>query len=284
MIELIQHKFNSTELTGPFNKLDELSVSVNVELINKDIARLKDEEKNTNNSINKKNISALIKYLEKILKYVNEESKFEFCWNVDKDTIPSTYPMTLINEPLYKINFANYVELENNEHLLEIDLTDLADIIAFEFMYKDLGETHESIEELLKDCGIIGFEKASLLTDMFKVNGDKVYELSKSMWIGESPYFSLETRKVTDYFHSTTFKSKDYREAVDYSCKYANTLIAGSIIKNYIHQNIEVIPLIVSSTHIVILIKGSDEINIDEEISIRAFGRRFLIEPKINVL
>ena len=108
MIELVQHKFNNAELTGPFNKLDELSVSVNTELINKDIARLKDEEKNTNNSINKKNISALIKYLEKVLKYVNEESKFEFCWNIDKDTIPSTYTMTLINEPLYKINFANY--------------------------------------------------------------------------------------------------------------------------------------------------------------------------------
>ena len=282
MIEMIQYKPSSTELCGSINKLNEMSITMNKELILKDIDRLSNEIKTTNNKKNKENLKALVAYLKKILNNMQEDSTFELCWVTDT-SIPYTYPLELIHEPLYGVNTRNYIEIESGEHLIEIDLKDLADLIAFEFMFKDLGETHESIEELLKDCGIISFEKATLLTDTFKNNGDDIFELSKTMLIEDCPYLSFEDKTISDYFHSKKFKGESYREVISYSCRYANTIIANSIVKNYLHKNQEIKLLAIDPTSITLVIAGDSEVNIDE-ISIRIFGRQFLIEPKVTIL
>lgn len=286
MIEIIQQKVPANTLSGTFTKMDEVAVNVNVELIKKDIERLKVMLAEPKNRYDAANIKGLIAYLEKLLKNVLEDSTFELCWEI-KDNLPQSYPLSLINEKAYGIDISNYIEVAENEKLVQMDMTDLADIIAFEIMARDLGETHESIEELLKDCGIIGFESASLLTDFFKENGDRVYELSKSMKIGETPYYSYDTKKVHDYFSSKEFKTKEYREVVEYSCKYANTIIANTIVKNSLHCNIDIKLIIVNATNITFIVNATDEVNIKnniiEEISVRAFGRRFKIEPSIQI-
>lgn len=286
MIEIIQQKVPVNTLSGTFTKMDEVAINVNVELIKKDIERLKVMRSEPKNKYDAANIKGLIAYLEKLLKNVLEDSTFELCWEV-KDNIPQSYPLSLINEKAYGIDISNYIEVAENEKLVQMDMTDLADIIAFEIMARDLGETHESIEELLKDCGIIGFEPASLLTNFFKENGDRVYELSKSMKIGETPYYSYDTKKVHDYFSSKEFKTKEYREVVEYSCKYANTIIANTIVKNSLHCNIDIKLIIVNATNITFIVNATDEVNIKnsiiEEISVRAFGRRFKIEPDIQI-
>lgn len=286
MIEIIQQKVPANTLSGTFTKMDEVSVTVNSELIKKDIDRLKGMLAEPKNRYDAANLKGLIAYLEKLLKNVLEDSTFELCWEL-KDTIPESYPLNIINEKVYGIDICNYIEVAENEKLVQMDMTDLADIIAFEIMARDLGETHASIEELLKDCGIIGFEPASLLTDFFKENGDRVYELSKSMKIGETPYYSYDTKKVHDYFSSKEFKTKEYRDVVEYSCKYANTLIANTIVKNSLHCNIDIKMIMLNATSITFIVNATDEVNIKnniiEEISVRAFGRRFKIEPDIQI-
>lgn len=288
MIELTQYKLNSTDLCGAFTKLGEISVTMNKDIIKKDIDRLKAEMAATKNKYNKLNLEALVTYLTKLHKNIDSESNFELCWNISKkDDLPYTYPVQLVNEPLYKINTSNYMEVGEKEKVVEIDLTDLADIIAFEFMYRDLNETHDTIEELLKDCGIIGYQKSNLLTDFFKENGDHMYELSKTMLIEDSPYKSHETHMIKDYFYSKEFKSKSYRDVVDYSCRYASTIIANSILKNSTHHGIDVKLIMTNATTITFIANIDDEFNIYEsllgEISVRVFGRRFMIEPKISV-
>ena len=286
MIEIIQQKIPVNALSGTFTKMDEVSVNVNSELIKKDINRLKGMLEEPKNRYDAANLRGLVSYLEKLLKNVLEDSTFELCWEI-KDNIPESYPLNIINEKIYGIDICNYIEVAENEKLVQMDMTDLADIIAFEIMARDLGETHESIEELLKDCGIIGFEPASLLTDFFKENDDKVYELSKSMKIEETPYYSYDTKKVHDYFSSKEFKAKEYRDVVEYSCKYANTIIANTIVKNSLHCNIDIKLIMLSATNITFIVNDTDEVNIKnniiEEISVRAFGRRFKIEPDIQI-
>lgn len=286
MIEIIQQRVPANTLSGTFTKMDEVSVTVNSELIKKDIDRLKNMLEEPKNRYDAANIKGLISYLEKLLKNVLDDSTFELCWEV-KDNIPESYPLNIINEKIYGIDICNYIEVAENEKLVQMDMTDLADIIAFEIMARDLGETHASIEELLKDCGIIGFEPASLLTDFFKENGDKLYELSKSMKIGETPYYSYDTKKVHDYFSSKEFKTKEYRDVVEYSCKYANTIIANTIVKNSLHCNIDIKMIMLNATSITFIVNATDEVNIKnniiEEISVRAFGRRFKIEPDIQI-
>lgn len=286
MIEIIQQKVPTNTLSGTFTKMDEVAVSVNSELIKKDIDKLKDMLAEPKNRYDAANIKGLISYLEKLLKNILEDSTFELCWEI-KDNLPQSYPLSLINEKAYGIDISNYIEVAENEKLVQMDMTDLADIIAFEIMARDLGETHESIEELLKDCGIIGFEPASLLTNFFKENGDRVYELSKSMKIGETPYYSYDTKKVHDYFSSKEFKTREYRDVVEYSCRYANTIIANTIIKNSLHCNINIKLIMLNATNITFIVNATDEVNIKnniiEEISVRAFGRRFKIEPDIQI-
>lgn len=286
MIEIIQQKVPINTLSGAFTKMDEVSVSINNELIKKDIEKLRDMLAEPKNKYDKANIKSLVAYLEKLSNNVLDDSTFELCWEIN-DNIPQSYPLNLINEKAYGIDICNYIEVGENEKLVQMDMTDLADIIAFEIMVRDLGETHDSIEELLKNCGIIGFETASLLTDFFKENGDKIYELSKSMKIGETPYYSYNTKKVHDYFSSKEFKTKEYRDVVEYSCRYANTIIANTIIKNSLHCNIDIKLIMLNATGITFILNATDEVNIKnniiDEISVRAFGRQFKIEPGIQI-
>lgn len=285
MIELLQHKVPSSTMEAPYNKMDEITIHLNKGIIEKDLERLRTLAEKPTNKYDKANINYLISYLQKLMKNINSESEFDMCWEI-RDGLPYTYPLNLINERAYGIDICNYVELSENEKLIHMNMKDLDDIIAFEFMARDLGETHESIEELLKNCGIIGFEPASLLTDFFKKNGDNVYELSKSMKIEKTPYYSYENRKVHDYFSSKEFKTKEYREVVEYSCKYANTIIANTLIKNATHRGeTKLIMLNATDIALIVSVDSDEEIKqkILEEISIRSFGRRFKIEPCIQI-
>lgn len=286
MIEIMQKKLNTNTLLSPYNKMEEIQIIMNKDIIKKDLAKLKEYSDNPKNRYDKANIKGLITYLEKLLKNINEEGVYEMCWGTKND-LPISYPLQLINEKNYNINTSNYIEIGEDEKIIEIDLTELADIIAFEMMARDLGETHESIEELLKDCGLIAIEDSKLLTDMFKANGDKVYQLSKTMKIEDTPYFSSETMKVNDYFSSKQFKANNYREVVEYSCRYANTIIANSILKNSIHNNLNAKIVMINATEITLLANIDNEFNIEkkllDDISIRTFGRWFSIKPKISV-
>lgn len=288
MISLIQHKVANSSIFGAYSKIEENKLTMNVDLINKDLERLKGYLNDTKSTYDKNNIKALIKYLEKLLKNIEDDSTFEMCWNFsNKEELPCSYPLSLINEKAYGINTCNYIEINENEKLIEFDMQDLADIIAFDFMYKDLGESHDTIEDLLKDCGIVGYESADVLLNYFKSTGDNMYKLSKTMKMEDTPYYSFETKRISDYFHSTEFKGNSYKDVVEYSCKYANSIIANAIIKRCKHFSLNGKLLMLNATNIAIMVTMSEEINVRKEIlddiSIRVFGRHFLIEPKISV-
>lgn len=289
MIELTQHGVDQKELMSPFNKLGELTININVELIKNDINRLKVELNSTKNKINKVNINALISHLNKLLKYVDEDGHLELCWDTSgkKSETPYTYPISIVNEPLYKVSTANYIELEDGEKLIEVNLSEIADMLAFEFMFKDLGETHDSIEELLNGCGIAGLVSNAVLINYFKETGDDLFRLSKSMKIDECPYASAETKKVTDYFHTKEFKASEYRDVIDYSCRYASTIIASDILREAAHFKKEVKLLEVDALTIAFIIKADDEFDINkliDQVSLRVFGRKFLVNTKISTL
>ena len=286
MIELLQHSIDEGILLGAYSKMDEIHLNMNRDIILKDRSKLDDMSKNKANSYDAKNIKALKNYLDRLLKYIDEDGSYEICWDVNNG-LPVSYPNPLINEKAYGINTCNYIEIPTDEHLVEVDLHDLADLIAYSFMSRDLDETHDSIEELLKDCGIIGIEDSNIILNHLKDNDDEPFEFSKTFKIGNTPYYSYENKEVIDYFHSKSFNTKYYREVVDYSCKYASTIIMSTIIENSIHLGVEVKPVMINATNITFLTTMKDEFNIKNEliddISIRIFGRKFKIEPRIEI-
>lgn len=285
MIELVQQKLNKNELCSNFMKTEEIAIHMNREILEHDIARIK--QLKPKNIFDRENLKAIKKYLNKLLEHINADSIFEMCWNTDGD-LPYCYPMNLINEEVYGINICNYIELNANQNLLEIKYKNLADIIAFEMMYRDLGESHESIEDLLKDCGVLGYQPCSLLTDMFKECSDNIYQLSQSMKIDDTPYYMFEEKKVRDYFSSKLFKKDYYKDVVNYSCKYALTIIANELLKKSIAHNIDMKPVMLSTTTVAFIVNGSSNESIKhdilEDVSIRVFGRRFTVDPTVQIL
>jgi len=290
MIELTQrNSLNDFENGNKLDVNDIISIHFSKDIINKDIDRLTQMKENYKNGNDKTNIKILIEYLKNILKKLDDNNSMEICWTEDSNGIVKTYPVSILKEKAYGINSCNYIELDDKQKLVEIDMTELADIIAFEFMYKDMCETHDSIEDLLKDCGIIGYEKSDILTNFFKENGDDVFELSRSYLIGETPYSSYEDETVIDYFHTKKFKSKKYKEVVEYSCKYANFIIMNRFIKNATTAKLDIKPIMLTPTCIAFLLNNVDD-NIDvyksivEDVSIRAFGRKFIVKPNVSVV
>lgn len=286
MIEILQHSVDDSILLAPYNKMDDIPLNMNKDIIIKDKNRLEEMLKAPVSNTDAINIKALIKYLNKLIKILDKDKNFELAWGV-KNGLPVSYPLPLITEKAYGIYTANYIEVDEDEHIIEMNLHNLADLIAYSFMSRDLDETHDSIEELLKDCGILGIEDSNLILNHIAENGDTPYEFSKSFKIGNTPYYSYDTREIYDYFHSKKFHTDKYREVVDYSCRYATTIIMNSIIENSAHLGINVKPIVINTTNITFITNAKDELNIKneliDEISIRIFGRRFKVEAGIEI-
>lgn len=290
MIDIL-HCRTGDALTSLANKLsgEEMGIKFNVELINKDIQRLKAELGSRNNKTDDKNLRAIIKYLEKVKSSIKSDGVADICWACDNDKMMYSYPIKFIDDGIYNINTCNYVEIAENEKLLSIGLMDMADIIAFEFMYKDLGEDHESIEDLLDNCSIIGYSSASILTDKFKADGDNMYYLSKSMKIGECDDVCTDGKYICDYFNSKHFSIDGYRDVVEHSCRYAALIIADRLMKNCVKNRIQCKALMITATAIAFIIDSNSaetvmQNGIMEDISIQAFGRKFKITKDIRII
>ena len=296
MIHLVQHKSPKANLCANYMKVDEIAVKFNKELIDKDIDRLSKLMTEATNKRNILNYKTLIAYLKKLSRKIGANGTFDMCWNTSvKDGLPYTYPLKFINESLYAVDTCNYIELGTDEKLVEIINRDMADLIAFELMYQDVGETHDSIENILSSCGIIGVEDSSIL-DKYK---DGMFELSKSLKIDESPYKYYETHKISDYFHTKEFDCTRYKDVVSYSCKYANTIVGNNIIDNCEKNGLVCEMLTLSPTTVAFKLhrqedKDGDtngyidnldiETKILDDIVVRAFGRRFKTRPQITIL
>ena len=286
MIELFQHRKIEATINY-YSKLEPIKIKLDKSIIESDINRLKAYLENTTNKFDKENIKALLKYLEKLLKY----NDLEICWNV-KDGIPHSYPIEFIDEEIYNISTYNYIEIEKNHSIIELDLKELNDIMAFEIMHEDLGENLESMEEKLSDCSILGFEDSKIITDIIinnnKGSKENIYALSKKLKIGETAYYSASDKVVHDYFLNKQFKDKTYRNVVEHSCKYASAIIMTNILKKAHKFKEDVKPIMVNSQKIIFL---TDAYNVDEvrekvldDISIRTFGRQFIVKPNITVI
>lgn len=287
MVNITQFRVNEADLRGNILKTEEFKVKINQELIDKDINRLEDLYSMSKNKINKQNLKALKDYLKNFKNKIDENEEIEACWVLDEKNIIKTYPIEFINESIYNIDAANYIELEENEQLIEVSLNELADIIAFEYMYRDLNETHYSMEELLQDCGIVGGTPSDKLLNFIESVCTSPFNLSKSFYIEDSSYFNYEDKVIHDYFNTRKFKSKKYRDVVEYSCKYAATIVANNIVRNCAANGINCKLVNVCSTNISFIIDNNNEIDIKhdiiDDICIRAFGRMFNINTNIKI-
>ena len=284
MIELLQNDCISRQtLLNYFNSLSEFNISLNSEIIKKDIDKIQEYKLKPYNKKDKTNLIRIEQYLTKLYDRVLKEPTIEMCWKHKKELgyseLPETYPIKLLTIKEYGINTSDYIETDNAK-VLTIDTSDLADVIAFELMHKDLGETHDTIEKLLDTVGIINYYPIETLTSYFKENNEKIFNLSHSLKIESTPYWNYDKNKVSDYFHTIEVNTKEYSGIVDYSCTYANLLITYDILNKAAIKKIQCNAVAINPINITLLINSdNDDIDLKNElvddISIRSFGRKF---------
>lgn len=265
----------------------EIVLKINRELVVKDIERLKGLV-GTLNKTDDSNIKIIIKHLEKMLSKLNTDSEITICWVDDKNKITDTYPIKMFNEPVYGVSICNYIELASDESMIILNLEDIADIVAFEYIFKELDETHDSIEELMKNCSIMGYNKADVLTDKFKADKENMYYLSKILRIGESPWVNIEDGVISDYFNTKEFKADKYDKVVEYSCITIAFAIMNSIIRKCIKLGISYKPVMSTANAIAIVVDNKKGVDVKRDlldiVSIQVFGRQLIVDTKPQIL
>lgn len=283
----IQQDFSLNELNNLLLKYGDTTIRFNEQAIQDDITRLKKDlkdiqEKNLRNkAIHKKNINNIVDYLERIIKK-SDGKAIKINWSIH-DNVVKSYPIEMKSIPEYKIYSTDYINLENGK-MVYLDYKELADILAFEIMYRDLDETNESMEEKLSDVGIISISNSTVLTKYFK---ESPYELSKVLRISSSPYLVPGTNKVVDYFGNKEFDSASYRGVVGYSCRSAMSFVTEALMQKCATSGLKFKICGVFDTGIAVMVGNKDNLDIQKELAetiyIRTFGRKLEVKPRVQV-
>lgn len=283
-------KYTSTGTTTSYE------VNMDMDLIKHDIERMRREYGRTKNKFDNRNIEAIIKLLEKTLKILKKtDGTLQFSWTKDpKSDIPVTYPIPFIDEPLYKINMCNYIKLNDNQKVVYIPMMDLAEIISYEYVHKDLDISVQEVDKMLSECSFLGNNDASVLLSKIHVSDDNVYNLAIGMKVDDTGFGSADENVIYDYFYSKEFDfvkgEARYKDVINYSCKYANNIIANSLCKKIETTKLKANAVAINATSLALIVTDvfntGIEINDDclDEVVVSAFGRKFKISLKSTIL
>lgn len=289
MIEIKQFSPIGKDLNIAFNRLGEVRINIDSETIKNDINNLDRMAKTTYSKMDRKNIKELKIYLTNILKRYTGDQKI--IWSV-KNGLAESSPVKLVRYPEYNIDCTNYVTISNNEKMVVLDYSNIAELISFELMYRDIqynddcNYNHRIIEKLLYDIGIVSvtdFEiiKKRLFSDY------SPYEFSKSFKIENSPYINIETRQIRDYFNHREFEIDNYYKVIDYSTKHAMALIFKELSNSKLLNSFLWKLIAINNTQIVLILNVEDDFDIKNKLYetavIRCLGRKFEVKPNIIV-
>lgn len=275
-------------------KSSPVRLTVNKDIINAEIKRLQSEIGKYNNKCDDNNIKILVNYLTKVKRTADRDtSELVLHWCTANDGTLMSVPVNLISEPTYKVDANSFIELKPNQQLIRVDISDMAEIIAFDMINRDLDESHDSIEEMLASCSIVSPNSSKILTNRFKEKNERMYENSQFMRIGDSTYLNKGDCVMYNYFISQSYafnsKNSTYKEPVKNSCLLAAGVYASQLLHNISKYKVECSLTEITPTSISILVNVENNRIFDfkemayEPIVLSAFGRKFDIEPGIMV-
>lgn len=296
MIFIQQDKSKLKQIENLFEINDYMAnFEIDEKLIKEDIRKLKNRSDTASNKNNIKNLKYIIDKLENILDKV-EDGKLEHTFSIDRYGDGDGYELTQYgvetdNYYDYDIYFRDYIKAKDDEKVVSIEYRELADALALELMYRDIGETHDTIEKKLDGYGIVGIYDIKDLFRELKTK-NKLYELSSKKIINSSPYIRADGKSVTDYFNIIDviidkYGRTRYRKVVEFSVRHA---ILISLLELQERLNKEQIQFKVSTItefgiDLVVNDRTDKNINkiIDVTMVVRVFGRKFEIKPRVQI-
>jgi len=285
MVTIQQDRHMLTNISNIFDKNLVTNVEVYTDMIQRKADKYREDLKYAK-GVNKHNIKGIIKWLERIISKVDENGNLEYSWELTKDFELKTYPVEVKNIEEYGIHFVDVIKAKENQTILRLDYTNVANLIAFELMHKDMEYTHADMEDKLKEVGIVGIYDIKYLFDKLEEDDRNAYMLSKKLKIGKSYYKTADKRKIVDYFNLKTFNAVKYKDVVHYSCERAILLILEKILNNLYRSKVEFSLCMVTNTEIDIVFNDIGDFNIRDIVEnaiIRVLGRKFEVKPKVQI-
>ena len=294
MISIKQTGYDLTGLTDILSKQSELSVSLDKFSIDDDLYKIREQMKNPYNKRDKNNLITLEKYLNTLKKIVEKsDNTINLEWKLGKTGI-SCSPIELLHFKQYGIIATDYLIL-GDKHLVQVSYKDVYETIAYEMMYRDINnETHRDMENRLSNIGITTVVPSSIILN--NLNGDSAIDMSQYMKIGDSPYASEDGKLSWDYFYSVVndsgaFSTGRYRECVDRSFSITHMILVKETFISLKKQKIQAQLCAINTDGIYIIMNTDDISKLKqlnerlnfESVSIRAFGRKFEVKPKVSV-
>lgn len=279
MLNILQRAYGKDNFSKLYKTIGSVELKIDVDLVMCDIKKFIQLGLSTRNKVNKDNYKILVDKLEKLLKLVSTDNCLRLNWNMSRGKF-YTEPIELYSDIVYGFDMCNYIKVDDEHQICVIDTDTMANLIAFEYVAYDLGETHESIEEMLKNEHVIGVNDPEVIKNYFSDDVCGPYLLSKSLRAEKCFYIS--DGKINSYFCDKEFSGKSVREPVAHSCKYANFIIADAILGEHKDKK-DMYILSVGENKITALIKKGTKEIFSDDVAVRVFGRMFRATPEIKI-
>ena len=221
-----------------------------------------------------KNDDNIIKYLEK-LSYESDDNGNIEIEMIDNGHVIKEEPIGLKFDRLHKIDASNYMIMSEGDKYTEIDLKNIADIVAFDFVHRELDIEDKDIDNVLCADSLTVINDSENLLSYIKEQEENMYIMAKGFRVSNSPYYDIENKKIKDYFYSEDFKASIYQEALENSMAKISRLIAKEI------QKINSKAKMVMCDAEMIGFISTETINIPD-IVLSVFGRRYIVPMDIE--
>lgn len=284
MIQIYQGQLNMGHFPNIVNKHSEVEVDIAVDFLDSDIQKLQGILNDCKSSYERKDLTKTLNILNK-LKAKTVDGKFTILWVIDKNKVLRSYPIDLAEKLTHNIKVTDYIKNFDGMYTLKLDYSEALELIAFDMMYRDLGFTREDIEEKLSNIGLTSISPASIILNLLE--GESAIEDSSFMKIESSPYATTDAAMCNDYFNIKMFDSGNYKDCVDFSCRYAMTAIASDVLQIINTECSNYNLCSISNNSIYIMLPDNVIRNIKdkiEQVVIRVFGRKFNVMPNISII
>ena len=282
-MHIVQKYLDMESEISRISRLEPIELNINTDILESEIKNMKKALERVKNKENANNISKIVKYMEKLKSKV-KDGKLEIGWNYSKDKF-YTYPISMEYNSEYQFDSCSYIEAQD-EKVIVADFINIMNCLTFEYIHRDLGYTHDDMENLLEPIGIIGVSDYNILLDFFEQEDIEPYML-RSARMESSPYISETNHTIRNYFNTQKFSAvrSNYKSVIENSVEEILKVILLDIMKRADKQDINIKPIMISDTALG-FITNDDSFDIEEFLSdttLRLFGRTFLVKPDISI-
>lgn len=242
----------------------------------------------------------LAKVITELKEKAGETEEIKLKWSKDKGYLNSS-PISLEDGRLTGIKITDCIQ-EIGKKLVRIRVPDIKNIIALEYIAKDIGYTHKEIEESLSSIGIASIYSMKEFREAFK-DIDNMYNLSKDIVIEHSSYKDDDKKVIYGYFGNTEYRvdslarskrlikgnkrgnkgKPTYFEVVSDTCRVGMSIILGNIVEWNKRLNGKIMLVSISEDEIVMLLdKNINSDKLVDGVCIRTFGRNIELDVSVE--